>query len=373
MHRILSCLVGALLIIPVSCSQVNDEIYLFVGTYAKDTESGIYLYRFNTMDGSASLVKEVPGIENPSYLAVSDDEKFLYSVSETDGPKAGVSVYSFDKKTADISLIDNKLTKGGAPCFVWTDKKQKVVVTANYMGGSISAFSLSETGRLGELSLFSFEGGTPGSRRQDSPHLHCIFTSPNEKYLYANDLGTDRIYKFDIAYDARGDVILKEGQPAYFSLTAGEGPRHTTFHRNGKFAYQISELSGNVVVMQYDNGNLTPVQYIEADTLHAGGSADIHITPDGRFLYASNRNRGDGLAIFSIDSRSGLLTKVGYQPTGSHPRNFIITPDGKYLLCACRNSQVIMVFEIDKQSGLLKNIDKDIKMKGPVCLKFASI
>ena len=373
MYRILSCFVVALLIMSTSCAQVNNELYLFVGTYAKDTESGIYLYRFNTVDGSASLVKEVSGIENPSYLAVSHDEKFLYSVCETGERKAGVYVYSFDKKTECIDLINNKLTKGGAPCFVWTDKKQKIVVTANYSGGSISAFPLSETGRLGELSLFSFEGGTLSSARQNSPHLHCIFASPDEKYLYANDLGADRIYKFDIIYDANNDAILKEGQPTYFSLPAGEGPRHTTFHQNGKFAYQISELSGNVTVMRYANGDLTPVQFIEADTLHAGGSADIHITPDGRFLYVSNRLKGDGLAIFSIDSYSGLLTKVGYQPTESHPRNFIITPDGKFLLCACRDGQVIMVFEIDKQNGSLKNINKNIKVKNPVCLKFSSM
>ena len=124
--------------------------------------------------------------------------------------------------------------------------------------------------------------------------------------------------------------------------------------------------------MQYDKGNLTPVQAVEADTLQASGSADIHITPDGRFLYASNRLKGDGIAIFSIDPANGQLTKVGYQLTGVHPRNFVITPNGKFLLCACRDSNVVQVYEIDKQSGLLRDTEKDIRVSKPVCLKFTN-
>ena len=150
-------------------------------------------------------------------------------------------------------------------------------------------------------------------------------------------------------------------------------PRHTVFHPNGKWAYLISELSGRVALMYYDKGNLTPVRFVEADTLHVSGSADIHITPDGRFLYASNRLKGDGIAIFSIDLENGQLTKIGYQLTGIHPRNFVITPNGKFLLCACRDSHIVQVYEIDKQSGLLKDTGKDIRVSKPVCLKFTDM
>ena len=373
MNKILCGIIGSFLFMLTLCAQTNKELYMFVGTYAEESESGIFLYRFNTEDGSATLVKEVSGIANPSYMALSKDETLLYSVAETDVPNAKVYAYSFDKKTADIRLVDEQATDGSAPCYIWVDSKRKLAVTANYMGGSISAFSLLPTGKLGELKLYSYEGGTPGSARQSAPHLHCIFASPDEKYLYANDLGTDRIYKYDIVAGEDGKLSLKEGQPAFFSLPTGEGPRHTTFHPNGKFAYLINELSGNVVVLQYNNGNLTPVQYIKADTLNASSSADIHITPDGRFLYASNRAKGDGLAIFSIDQKNGQLTKTGYQPTEKVPRNFIITPDGNFLLCACQGSNVIQVFAIDKKSGMLKNLHKDIKVKKPVCLKFANM
>jgi 6-phosphogluconolactonase (cycloisomerase 2 family) len=366
-------MVGMFLSMSTLCGQKESELYLFVGTYAKESEAGIYLYRFNTETGSATFVRDISGIGNPSYLALDKDETLLYSVSETDASGARVYAYSFDRKTADIRLLDKKETGGSGPCYIWVDGRRKLAVTANYSGGSVSALPLSATGELGAPSVYTFEGGIPGSARQDAPHLHCIYASPDEKYLYANDLGTDRIYRYDLLPGESGAITLKAGQPAFFSLPAGEGPRHTTFHPNGKFAYLIGELSGRVTVMEYAGGNLTPIQYIEADSLHAAGSADIHITPDGHFLYASNRLKGDGLAIFSIDRESGRLTKAGYQPTGKHPRNFIITPNGKFLLCACRDTNVIQVFAVDKQNGLLTDLQKDIKVSRPVCLKFAGL
>lgn len=355
-----------------SCMQKESELYLFVGSYAEATDPGITLYRFDTDKGTATLVKEFSGIQDPSYQAVSRDEKFVYSVSETDASDAKACAYSFDKSTGELRLLNEQKTDGRAPCYIWVDSKRRLAVTANYNGGSISVFPLSGNGTLQPAKLYSFEGCTPGSERQSVPHLHCVYASPDERYLYANDLGTDRIYKYELIA-SEGGLCLEEGTPAYFSLPAGEGPRHTVFHPNGKWAYLIGELSGRVTVMDYDNGNLTPVQSIEADTLHASGSADIHITPDGRFLYASNRLIGDGLAIFSIDQANGKLTKAGYQPTGIHPRNFIITPDGKYLLCASRDSNLVQVFEIDPQTGLLKDTGKDIRVSKPVCLKFSKM
>ena len=390
-----------------SASLMEKELYLFVGTYAKEADDGIFLYRFDLEDGSAMLVNKVSGIGNPSYLALDQEDTMFYSVSEA-GATAKICAYSFDKKTADIRLVDSQSTgeKGNGPCFIWVDSRRTLAVTANYGGGSISVFPLSPDGTINVPTVYAYQGGTPGSARQNAPHLHCIYASPDEKYLYANDLGTDRIYTYEVGEGgifprgkrampagkkgkaglARGEEGEKQALPAgemgemgeegetiYFSLPSGEGPRHTTFHPNGKYAYLIGELSGRVVVLKYDNGDLTPIQYIEADTLHAAGSADIHTTPDGRFLYASNRHKGDGLAIFSIDPESGLLTKIGYQPTGIHPRNFIITPNGKYLLCACRDTNNIQVFAIDPESGLLTDLQKDIQVPKPVCLKFASI
>jgi 6-phosphogluconolactonase (cycloisomerase 2 family) len=155
-----------------------------------------------------------------------------------------------------------------------------------------------------------------------------------------------------------------------FKVADGSGPRHFVFHPTNKYMYVVTELAGTVIGFNYNDGELTEFQTIEADTLHARGSADIGITPNGKFLYASNRLQGDGIAIFSVNEENGMLTKTGYQPTGTHPRNFVITPNGKYLLSASRDDSIIEVFEIDENTGLLKNIDKNIEVDTPVCLKF---
>ena len=378
MRKILYCLMAAILFTPASCTQESSrEMYLFVGTYADAADPGIHLYRFDTKDGTANFVRSVSGIENPSYLALSKDEEFLYAVSETDVPDASVYVYSFKKQFGDIFLVDKKATEGASPCFIWVDSKRTFAVTANYMGGNMCAFPLSPAGELGDVLISPYKGGTSGSARQEAPHPHCVFSSPDERFLYVNDLGTDRIYKYNVISEeereAGFDIPFTIGSPTHFSLPKGEGPRHATFHPSGKFAYLISELSGRVAAFRYNEGDFELIHFVEADEVHASGSADIHVSPDGRFLYASNRLKNDGIAIFSINQETGELKKVGYQQTGSHPRNFVITPDGKYLLCACRDGNVIQVFEINKKNGKLKNTKKDIIVSQPVCLKFAEM
>ena len=197
------------------------------------------------------------------------------------------------------------------------------MVTANYSGGSISVFPIDKDGSLLPASeVVKFKGSGADKERQEKPHLHCVRITPDGKYLFADDLGTDQIHKFIVNPNAKADnedVFLKEGSPASYK---------------------------------------------------AKGSGDIHISPDGKFLYASNRLKADGLAIFSIHPENGMLTKVGYQLTGIHPRNFIITPNGKYLLVACRDSNVIQIYERDTDTGLLTDIRKDIKVDKPVCIKF---
>lgn len=197
--------------------------------------------------------------------------------------------------------------------------------------------------------------------------------TPDGKYLLADDLGTDRIHLFPVNEAAtEGDThsLLNESQQTDIKVEAGSGPRHLCFHPNQQFAYLMNEISGKVTVFSYDKGKFDAIQYIEADTVNAQGSADIHISPDGKFLYASNRLKADGLAIFAVDPEKGTLTKAGYQLTGIHPRNFIISRNGRYLLVACRDSHFIQVFERDKETGLLKDTGKTIKTHQPVCLKF---
>lgn len=359
----------------MSAETISDEtsLYLLVGTYTTGESEGIYVYQFDTVSGF-SKYKSVVKVTNPSYLTINKEGTHVYSVSETGDAKAAANAFVFDKKDGTLKLLNSQLTGGADPCYIELDKTGKHVVTANYSGGSITAFNINGDGTLTTATrLIRFTGKGADAERQKAPHLHCVRYSPDGKYLFADDLGTDKIHKFGINESNEGNY-LKVGTPAAFDVAPGSGPRHLDFHPNGKYAYLINELSGAVIAFNYDAnaGNLTQIQTIQADTLSAKGSADIHVSPDGKFLYASNRLKGDGIAIFSINQVDGKLTKVGYQETGVHPRNFVITPNGKFLLVASRDNDVIQIFLIDRVTGLLENTYKDIELDMPVCLKFTS-
>ena len=351
--------------------QPVEELTMLVGTYTSGDSKGIYSFRLNEENGTVTPLSDV-AVENPSYLVPSSDGKFVYAVSEFSDERAAVNAFAFDKEKGTFRLLNTQKTGGEDPCYLTTNGKQ--VVTANYSGGSISVFPIQKDGALlPSSSVLKYEGSGMDKERQEKPHLHCVRITPDGRYLFADDLGTDQIYKFTVNPNADAEnkeLFLKEGIPAAYKVEPGSGPRHVTFSPNGKYAYLINELSGTVITFQYNDGELKEIQTIAADTVGAKGSADIHISPDGKFLYASNRLKADGIAIFRIDSENGMLTKAGYQLTGTHPRNFIITPNGKYLLVACRDSNVIQVYERNAATGLLSDIHKDIKVSKPVCIQF---
>ena len=342
-------------------------IYLLIGTYSPEDKAGIFVYDLNTETGKTEYVSSIPGLANPSYLAVSADEQFVYAVSENGEGGSAAAAFSFDKQKGSLTAINREATQGAGPCYVLTNTEKRFTMTANYRGGNISVFPIADDGSLMPVSqVFDFD---PES------HLHTAILSPDKRYIFATDLGKDKIYKFLINSDPDPDGnFLLIGEPASFPLPKGAGPRHLTFHPNGKYLYCINELDGTVSCFTYNDGQLKSFQNIESDTVeHEGtkGSADIHITPDGKFLYASNRLKNDGIAIFSINETNGKLTSVGYQPTGIHPRSFIITPNGKLLLAANQHSNQIQVFSIDPTTGLLTDTKQDITtIEKPVCLKF---
>ena len=340
---------------------------MLVGSYATPEEEGIKVYAWDGEKGEAAYVSGLKGISNPSYQVVSADGERVYSVGEDDGLTSTAHALSFDKSQGRLALMNTQLTQGGAPCYINLSPNEDFVITANYMGGSISVLPTETSGRLGEnVSTFAFEGEGVLKERQSQPHLHCVEFTPDGKFLLANDLGTDKIHVFPLTSDGR----LNEENAFDVELEAGSGPRHLCFSKDGRFAYLINELSGKVTALSYKGETLTPIQYIEADTVNAQGSADIHLSPDGKFLYASNRLKADGIAVFSVNQETGMLTKAGYQLTGIHPRNFVITPDGRFLLVACRDSNVIQIFSRDEKTGLLVDTGKTIETSKPVCLKF---
>jgi len=366
---IIGC-IGALML--CACTSMKqketmEKMYLMVGSYATPEEEGIKVYAWDGEKGEAAYVSGLKGISNPSYQVVSADGKRVYSVGEDDGLTSTAHALSFDKSQGRLALMNTQLTQGGAPCYINLSPNGKFVITANYVGGSISLLGLDSEGKIGtEAEVIPFEGEGVLKGRQSQPHLHCVEFTPDGKFLLANDLGTDKIHVFPLTSGGK----LDEMGTFDVELEAGSGPRHLCFSKDGRFAYLINELSGKVTALSYKGETLTPIQYIEADTVNAQGSADIHLSPDGKFLYASNRLKADGIAVFSVHQETGMLTRAGYQLTGIHPRNFIITPDGRFLLVACRDSNLVQIFRRDEKTGLLVDTGKTIDTSKPVCLKF---
>lgn len=345
---------------------------MLVGTYTSGESKGIYSYHFNQETGESTLINETEMV-NPSYLTITSDNRFVYAVSETNDGNEYVAAFGFDKNSGALTKINQLSSRGGDPCFVETNDKYTLV--ANYSGGTIAAFPINADGGLnGTSEVRMFMGSKTNADEPKKAHLHCTKFSPAGNYLFAVDLGTDQIHRFSINNAPNfenEENFLNETSPSAIALTPGSGPRHLTFAPSGAFAYLICELSGEVVAFSYSDGELTPIQTILADTVGARGSADIKISPDGLYLYASNRLQADGIAIFKIDQADGTLTKVDYLLTGLHPRNFNITPNGDYLLVACRDSHVIEVYKRDKATGLLTPTTHNIAVDSPVCVQFA--
>jgi 6-phosphogluconolactonase (cycloisomerase 2 family) len=349
---------------------MDSLLYLLIGAYTAGLSEGVYLYRFDAAGGDTRYVCSVE-MENPSYMD-GGDGAHLYAVMEnTDSPSYAATLF-FDREREKLTRVNRQETFASAPCYIATDSARTHAVTANYGGGSISVFGIRADTLLPLKQLIILEGSGADSVRQGAPHLHCVKFSPDGKYLFAADLGTDRIYRYSVngAANDTADFLLEETVKP-FKLKDGSGPRHLTFHPSGEYMYVINELSGAVTGFRYNGGELAEFQTIQADTLGARASADIGITPDGNYLYASNRNGGDGIAIFSINASDGRLTKTGYQPTGRHPRKFVISPDGRYLLVASLHSSLVEVFEIDAETGLLRDTGKSITdVDTPVFLMF---
>ena len=357
-------------------AQDNNALYMLIGAYTSaDTPQGIFVYKFDQETGVAEFVSDAIA-QNPSYLAVSADERFVYAAGENNNDAAVAYAFAFDKNTGQLTMLNSQQTNGSSPCYINVDLDNRFVITANYSGGNVSVFPLQHDGSLQPATKvfeFDFEGSGPVANRQNKPYLHSVVFSPDQQFLFAADLGGDRIHKFATS---NTPPFLISGTPQSFRVEPGSGPRHLTFHPNGKYAYLINELSGKVTVFNYAAGNLEPVQYITADPGDGNkGSADIHISPDGKFLYASNRANTNNIAIFSINEVDGRLSSVGFQATARHPRNFIITPNGKYLLVANMNSNSIQVFERDNNTGLLQENESRIitGINRPVCIKWVGM
>jgi 6-phosphogluconolactonase len=355
----------------------DKEHYLIVGTYDSPKSEGIYVYKFNNDDGSSKEISHIK-TANPSYIAISPNEKFIYAVHEiaNNGNGGEVAAFSFNKKTGELSFINQQLSGGDHPCYVEIDKTGRWVIVANYTSGSFSVLPVNADGSLGvATTTIQHTGSGKLADRQKGPHAHCAKLSADNHWLFVSDLGIDKVMIY--AFDAKTGKITPAKSP-FATTEPGSGPRHFTFHPNNKYAYLIEEMSATVVAYKYNMGILKKIQSIS--TLPVGdtgliGSADIHVSPDGKFLYASNRGRGQSntIAIFKIDPANGTLKTVGHQYTlGNIPRNFNFDPSGKFLLVANQESGEIVIFKRNLQTGLLTDTGQRVLVGKPVCIKWVS-
>lgn len=349
--------------------KISDELDMIVGTYTNTDSKGIYSMKFNQATGEWKMLGDI-FVVNPSYLTLSPEGNYIYAVSETSDSSASVYALRFDKASGKMEIINRQPTVGTDPCYIATNGH--VVVTANY-GGSMNVFSIGKNGSVGNLQMGVVgETGGPDAVRQIKPHVHCAEFSPDGKLLAVSDFSSDRLMLFEVVENGMKiePVITDENKNLAVEVEADSGPRHIVFSNNGRYAYLLGELSGKITVFDVEGKNLVAKQTIVADPLKGRASGDIHISPDGRFLYASIRRANDGIAIYRINEETGELRWIGYERTGEHPRNFAITPNGRYLLCACRDCNRIDIFEIDIPTGLLIKTGKVIDLPKPVCIKF---
>jgi 6-phosphogluconolactonase len=366
---------------PAAMSQQGKYLF-YVGTYTQDgsQSKGIYAYRYDAATQEIASLGLAAETTNPSWVALHPNGRFLYAVNEVQnykGPNTGgVSAFSIDRATGNVTFLNEVSSRGADPCYITVDQSGKYVLVANYTGGSIAAFPISDDGKLAEASaLIQHTGHGLNPKRQEAAHAHSIDLSPDEHFAFVDDLGLDEllVYKFD-----KSKGSLKPNNPPFAKLDGGAGPRHFALHPSGQFAYVISEMASTVTAfsIQLKTGMLHHLQTIStlpADFKGENDDAEIRIHPSGKFLYASNRGH-DSIAVYAIDSSKGTLTPIEHTPTGGKtPRSFEIEPTGTLLFAENQQSNNIVIFRIDEKTGKLTPTGKVLEVGQPVCVKFLKI
>ena len=359
---------------------MENKCYVYIGTYTNGKSKGIYVLDFNTVTGRLEVAGTSPELENPSYLAISKDIRFLYAVMETEAYRGeyggAVGAYSIDRQTGLLTLLNTLPTKGTHPCHLGVDSGNRFLFVSNYSDGTLSMFPLENNGYIGNMSSFiRHKGSGPDKARQEGPHMHYAALTPDEKYLCAVDLGIDKINVYGFS-PLSGSTSAS--QKLSVDIRPGSGPRHMEFSPDNKFAYVLTELSSEVVVFKYDPTSCSFHQIQTVSTLPANCNTDnycaaVHISPAGDFLYASNRGH-DSLAVFKIDQSSGMLEGVSHVSTrGAYPRDFAIDPSGKFLLAANQYSDTLTGYAIKPGTGEPEFLGTILEIPSPVCIKFVCL
>lgn len=369
------CLPLCLILISSVASAAEHRV--FIGTYTRgdSISEGIYTTTFDTESGKLAPATLAAKTDNPSFLTVHPSNKFLFACIETNdyegNPTGAVAAFKINADNGQLELINQRSSKGGAPCHCNVDATGRFLLVANYLGGNVAVFPIADDGALAEPScVINHIGSGPNKQRQEGPHAHSINLSADNKFAYAADLGIDRvmIYRFD-SQDGR----LVPSAADSVVLAPGGGPRHFSIHPSGKFAYTNKELTCEATALQRNpaTGSLKVMQNIStlpADFNGRKSTAECLVHPNGKSLYVSNRGH-DSIAAYSIDQESGQLTLIEIEKTqGKEPRNFFIMPDGKWLIAENQNSDTVVVFSISPD-GSLSPANSKIAVGKPVCLR----
>lgn len=354
--------------------EANQSLLIFITAFTSGEEGAIHAYRLDLETGQLHLQTRTTDVENPFFLALSPDRNYLYAIHEPGefgiGDNGQVAAYKIEDETGALALLNRQPTDGGSACYVAVDASGRTVLAANYENGTVVSYPVQDDGSLGEaVSFVQHEGSSINPDRQEGPHAHCFVISPDNHYAYSADLGIDKImnYRLDAA-----TATLTLNKQSFARTYPGAGPRHFTFHPQKPFAYAINELGNSVTMFDYDpsSGTLLEQQTIPTIPDDFDGvthCADLKVSPDGRFLYGTNRGH-DSIAAYTI-ADDGRLSLISIEASGANqPQNLAITPDGRLLLCANMSGNQVVVFHIDSQTGQITPTGTSVNIPMPSCI-----
>jgi 6-phosphogluconolactonase len=353
-----------------------DRYFSYVGTYTGPKSKGIFAFDYNAKTRQFTPLGVQAEVVNPSWIETDPQYRYLYAVSEI-GYRAGtgayISSFAINRKTGALSFLNKVSSRGGGPCHLAVDHIGDVLLVANYGTGSIASFAINADGSIGNSLDFAQDTGSSiNPKRQSGPHCHSVVLSPDNRFLFVPDLGSDqiKIFRFDAA-----NGQFAPNNPPFISVTPGYGPRHFTFGVGGRFAYLVCDLGSSVMAFAYNSnsGSLTHLQThsnLPPNFTGIDYSAEIHLDKSGRFLYASNRGN-NSIAAYAIDRRKGTLSLVQIAPTlGKTPRNFVFEPTGDRILVANQDSDEMRVFNVAHDTGKLTPTDVQLGVPSPACIHF---
>lgn len=360
-------------IMTISCDEtpqeekVESKYEFLVGSYTYSEQEGISLLTFNPEENLMAANVIAAGVKNPSFVVSNKAQTLVFSVEETGGENGGkVSSFKFDRQNNTLKLLDTKESFGNSPCYLTLDPKEEFLVVGNYSGGNFSAYKIS-SGMLEHVQTINHEGQSVVSGRQDRSHVHSVVFHPNGKQMLVGDLGTDKIFIYD--FNPTYAVPFNPAAQPYMEVPPGSGPRHLAVHPDGKTVYLIHEMSAELGVYSYDAGKMARKQVAQLTGegfIGNVGAAEVRISPDGKYVYASNRGDANDITVFAIGS-DGNVTFVERVATGGEtPRNFAITKDGEYLIAGNQGSNNVIVFDRDQKTGKLIKTDLSVSINKPV-------